>query len=552
MLSISDLNTSDVQQAETLLIQFLQDEYPSLDLSRGRVLRDLLIRPAALFHALNDGNMDRLRRSMSIQQIASDPTLANDDIVDGVLSNLLIERDDGAAAAGQIRVIVNSLVTTPVDSGATFTSDGLLFNATRAFVGVVDASNVVGGGSRLITERADGNYEFLVDVQAVETGTEYNVAVGTRFTVNPGIPNLIDLQAASDFSGGRVTEDNATLVNKVQDGLSPRVLAGRAHIETLIQENYENVDDLSIIGFGDVEMRRDSHNLFSVSNGGKVDIYTRTATAPEKSFTTVTCTMADSVNKILSVTLDRDAAAGLYDVLAVYRSNQEPFTASDASEPSLIDGLTIVTKTFTTNTTSTDGSFVPDIFNAEEAAFTRYRQLVLTFKDPASTLSNGETASYKLYLLKMPDIAAIQDFVNDRSRRSPATDYLVKAPIPAMCTIGIKVAARVIGEVDTNAIKAAVVSRVNALGFKIGHLPGSVIIDAAQGQLPTDAVLDLPINMQAKLYLPDGTRRTITGTDELRVPTNITDAQVSARTVGWFARTADVDVSVREISTPKV
>ncbi len=552
MLAISDLDKAKIEQAELALVQFLQDEYPSLDLSKGRVLRDLLIRPAALFHALNEENMDRLRRSMSIQQISQDPTLANDDIVDGVLSNLLVDRDDGAAAAGQIRVIIDDLITTPVDSAAIFTSDSLQFQATRAFVGVTALSNVVGTSSRLITKRADGNYEFLVDVQALATGTEYNVAAGTRFTVSPSIPNLIDLQSAVDFAGGRVTEDNAALVDRVQDGLSPSALAGRSHIEALLRENYEDLSDLSIIGFGDVEMRRDSHNLFSVSNGGKVDIYARTAVAPEKTLITATCTMLNQTVKQLSVTLTRDTMAGVYDVLAVYREGQEPFTADGATEPSLVDGLDLDAKLWTLNNTQTGDEFVPDIFTSGEGAFTRYRQMVLTFTDPLSTLTNGQTATYQIYLLKMPDIASIQDFINDRRRRSPATDYLVRAPIPALCTFGISVAARVTGEVDADAIKAAVVSRINALGFSIGHLPGSVVIDAAQGQLSTDAVLDLPLNMQALMYLPDGTNRTINGTDELRVPDNITDAQVSARTVGWFARTADVDVSVREIVTPKV
>lgn len=549
-LAISDLATTDVQQAEQLLVEFLQDEYPSMDLSQGRVLRELLIRPAAIFHVLNDENMDRLRRSFSIQQIGQDPTLASDDIVDGVMSNLLLSRDDGAKAAGQVRIIISALVTTPVDSGSIFTANDLQFRSTRAFVGVTSASSVIGTGSRLISARSDGNYEFLVDVEADDTGTEYNVAIGQRFTVSPTIPRLIDVQAAIDFSGGRVTEDNAALVNRVQNGLSPRTMAGRSHIEALLRDEYDDLADISIIGFGDDEMRRDAHNLFSVGTGGKVDIYVRTATAPERVIITATATMQDSVNKRLSATFTRDQMAGVYDLLAVYGADTTPFQLDDENEPSLVDTLAISSKAWSYNATRTGDEFVPDIFTAAEAAFTRYRTLVTNFIDPSSTLANGETATYQFYVLKMPDIASIQDFVNDRDRRGPATDYLVKAPVPAMCSIGVSVAARVTGEVDASAIKNAIASRINALGFSIGHLPGSVVIDAAQGQLPSDAVLDLPINMLGKLYLPDGTNRTIAGADELRVP-NVGDSSVSARTVGWFVRTSDIDVSVREIATPK-
>lgn len=554
MLSISDLGTNEVTQAELLLVEFLQTEYPSMDLSKGTVFRDLVVRPAALTYALNEENMDRLRRSFSLQQIATDPTLANDDIVDGVLSNLLITRDDGAVASGQLRIILTAKVTTSIDNNVVFTANGLTYVPTRGFVGVTDSANVVNAGSRLITARTDGNYEFIIDVQATVGGDSGNASEGTRFTSSVTISRLIDIVAANDFSGGRTPEDNATLAARAQSGLSPRVLSGRSHIGSLLYEQFENLHSLSIVGYGDVEMTRDQHNMFSVSQGGKVNLYARTAVIPQRALITVTATMLDdsSDQKLLTVSLDRDTMAGVYDVLAAYRSGVTPFQLAGESEPSLVDSLEIASKSWSYNATATGDEFVPDIVTAAEAAFTRYRTMVLQFKDPDSTLANGETASYQVYLLKMPDIAAIQDFVNARDRRSPAADYLVVAPVPSICSVGIVVRARDIGEVNTDAIKTAVVNRVSALGFSVGHLPASVIIDAAQGQLPSDAVLDMPIAMQGVLYLPDGTTKTITATDELRVPDSISDVTVSSRTVAWLLRTSDIDVSVKEISTPEV
>jgi hypothetical protein len=552
MLSLSNLTEADVTQAELALVQMLQDEFPSMDLARGRVLRELLIRPAAMFHALNEANMDELRRSMSLYDISQNPALATDDIVTSVLSNLLLTRDTGAEATGQIRIIVTDQVVTPVDSGATFTANGLEFTATQSFVGVTAANNVINTGSRLITARNDGNYEFLIDVEAVATGTEYNVAAGTRFTTTATIPRLVDAIAAGDFSGGRATEDNATLAARAQSGLSPRVLSGRSHIEALLRENFADLSAVSIIGFADSEMLRDKHNLFEMSMGGKADIYARTALSPERVLVNVTATMTDVAVKTLTIALDRDVAAGVYDALAVYRAGATPFQLQGESEPTLLDSLAILSKVWSYNATQTGDEFVPDLETASEAAFTRYRTLVMQFTDGQSTLTAGQTATYQLYLLKMPEIADIQDFVNARDRRGPATDYLVRAPIPAICSVGIKIEARNTGEVDTDAVKNAVVNAVNALGFDVGHLPGSVVIDAAQGQLTSDAVLDLPLTLVATIYMPDGTTQNITGTDELRVPDNLSDPSVSARTVGFFLRTSNVDVSVSELQTPEV
>ncbi len=552
MTDFADLTATEVSQAEQLLVQMMQDEFPSADLSRGRVLRELLIRPAAMFHALNNEDMDRLRKSFSILEISKDPTLATDDIVDGVLSNLQLTRDEGENASGQLKIIISDFVTTPIDSDATFVSNGLSFEATRAFVGVTSAANVVNNSSRLITSRTDGNYEFLVDVEAAQSGTEYNLASGSRFTSSPAILRIVDIISANDFSGGRTTEDNADLAARAQLGLSPKVMSGRSHIEALLLENYPDMADISIIGYGDPEMTRDAHNLFGVSHGGKADLYVRSATAPARILIEALATMSDSGTKNLTVTLDRDVMAGVYDVLAVYGEGVTPFQLTDEAEPSLIDSLVITSKGWTYNVVQTGDEFVPDIASAQEAAFTRYRQMVLQFTDSSSTLANSETATYQIYLLKMPDIASMQDFVNSRERRGPGSDYLIKAPIPAICSVGIVIEARSTGEVDADAIKNAIVNRVNGLGFAVGHLPASVVIDAAQGQLPSDAVLDLPINMLAKLYLPDGTTQTITGTDELRVPNDTGMPEVTARAVGFFLGASDVDVGVNELSTPEV
>lgn len=551
-LSVKDLSPAAVQQAELTLSQFIKDEFPSMDLSRGRVLRELLIRPAAMFFALNEDNMDRLRRSMSIQQISQDPTLATSDIVDGVLSNLLLTRDAGLQATGQLRIVVSASVVTPIDSDAVFTANGLNYTVTQSFVGVTSASNVVNTGSRLIVSRSDGNFEFLVDVQAEAAGTVYNASDGTRFTINATIPRLVDVVAAFDFVNGRAREDNATLANRAQQGLSPRVLSGRSHIEALLQSNFSEIASMSVIGFGDIEMIRDRHNLFATSHGGKVDIYVRTGSIPERALLTKTAAVSDETTGKLTVTLSKDDVAGGYEVLAVYRVGDTPFQLNGTSEPTLLDSLPIITKTWTHNATATGVEFVPDIATTAEAAYTRYRQVVLEFTDNQSSLKNGETADYQIYLLRMPKIAEIQDFINDRGIRSPAADYLVRAPVPAVCSVGLEIAARNTGEIDISAIKNAVANRVNSLGFSVGHLPGSTVIDAAQGQLPIDGVLDLPINLLAKLHLPDGTTAVVAGTDELRVPDNISDDQVSARTVAWFVRTSDIDVAVRKLVTPDI
>lgn len=543
-MSLSTLNSETVYQAELALVEMLQDEYPSADLSPGRVLRELVIKPAAMFYTLNNENLDNLRNSMSLLKISEDPALADATIVDGVMSNLMLTRDEGAAATGQIRVILESKVVTPVDKGAVFSHGELTFTTISSFIGVTSSANVVNTSSRLITQRADGYYEFLIDVEASDTGLEYNVEAGARFTTTANVAYAIDFVAATDFAGGRTTEDNAALAEKAQLGLSPKVLSGRTHIEALLKENFPSLIALSIIGFGDSEMKRDANNMFGISQGGKVDIYVQTANTPQKVAIQAEAVVTDAATKTLRVTLDRDTIAGVYDILAIYRSDETPFVFNGESEPTLQDGLPLVEKTYGADITAADEEFVPTLINVEDAAFTRYQQVTISFTDGQSTLAEGETDTYNIYVLKMPYIAEIQDFINQRSVRSPGTDYLVKAVIPVMCTTGIEVEATVPSEVNSDAVKSAVSTRINALNFFTGKLPGSIIIDAAQGQLPTGAIINLPITMSGTVYLPTRTTQLITGTDELPLTNALIAQGITKNTAVFFMYSSSVEVSV--------
>lgn len=549
-MALNNLSADEVEQAELLLVDLLQEAYPSADLTPGRVLRDLVVHPAAMFYALHASNLRQLQQSMSLLTVSQHPELASNDLVDGLLSNLLLERKAGQTAGGQIRVILSRRLVTPIDAGATFIAGGeLSFRTTTAFVGVTSSTNVVSPGSRLITERGDGYYEFLIDVRAVQADPEHNVAAGTRFTTAANVPYLIDLLAADDFSGGRAAEDNAALVAKAQRGLAPRVLSGRAHIEALLHEHFPELLDVTIVGAGDSEMRRDAHNLFGVGQGGRVDIYVQTAEFPRRAVVTTAATMLDPATRTLTFNLDRDTAAGAYAVLAVYRAAESPFVPQGEGEPTLLDSLPILSTVWTLDDTAAAGTFVPALTSAAEAAFTRYRRVAVTFTDGQSSLAAGETAEYQVHLLRMPLVADIQDFVNDRARRSPGTDYLVRAAVPVLCSVGAEVRARYPSEVDTGVLARAAANRIQAGGFALGHLPGSLIVDAIQGQLSSDAVMDLPLSLLGKLYLPDGSTRTLTGTDELRLPTVTVDPLVTARTTIFFLRLENVTINLKALTS---
>jgi len=545
-LSINELDPTTVQASEDFLVQYLHDAYPSMDLTAGRVLRDLLIRPAALFHAMNQTNMDRLRKSMSINAIEADPTLADDTIVDGIFSNYRITRSSGTKASGSAVIIISSLLTTSVPQGTKFTTNGLNFLTLIPCVGVTSADAVSSTGDRLITARGDGTYSFTVPVEAEAAGAQYSIKMGTRFTVSPTPANFIDASAALDFSVGSAAETNAEMVEKFKLALSPQVLSGRTHIDSMILAQFPNREETSIIGLGDAEMIRDRHNIFLTSTGGKADIYARLQALPQTIKVTKTATLISKADKKWQLTLLRGDAPGFYVVVGILPKDAPSDQASFAVSSELRS----------LDLTSLNGAYVPYIANLTEGAYSRYQTVILQFidteTDVTALIESTSTQEYDVYVMYMPGIATLQDNFNLRATRNPQADYLVRAPVPAFLTISLKVRYTLDDEVpDAAAIKQAIASRVNSLKFSAGRLAASVIYDAAHSMLAGPNVnVSSPIDMVCIIRQPDGTSIRMRSADEIVVP-DLPLVCTTLRTVAFFLEEANIDLTIeREASQP--
>lgn len=542
-VTIDQLSETSIQDAETYLVAFLQEQYPSMDLSNGRVLRDLLIRPAAIFHALNETNMDRLRQSMSILAIEADPTLADDDIVDGVFSNYRIERGAGTTSTGVVTIVISTLLTTSIPQGTIFTSNGLEFVTAQPYIGVTTADAVVSTSDRLITARNDGTYSFTVPVVAAAAGSEYELKLGTRFSVSPSPANFIDASAAIDFSIGAAPETNAEMVKKFEAALSPKVLSGRTHIDSMVLDLVPGRKETSEIGLGDAEMIRDRHTIFKTSQGGKADIYARLQSLPQVIKVTKTATLISKDTNTWQLTLLRDDAPGFYAVQGILpegaASDQNSFVIS--SEVRSLD-------------LSTDGTYVPFIANLTEGAYSRYQTSILQFVDTVTDVTtlieNSSTQDYDVYVSYMPSIATVQDAFNVRATRNPQADYLVRAPIPAFLTVSLTIRYTNDDDVpNAAAIQQAVAARVNALNFSAGRLSASVIHDAAHSVLtgPNVNVVS-PVDMRCTILRPDGTTVNLRSSNEIVIPDSPT-ACTTLRTTAFYLEESGVDVTVVKAST---
>ncbi len=544
--TIQQLDSQSIADAEDTLEAFLAFEFPSLDLSRGGVLHTLLLRPAAIYYVNNSDELDAVRDSMSLAKIAQDPSLADDDLVDELLSNLNLTRLTGSKATGQLALIMSEQDTPIVSTDVVFSVNDMEFSPTKRFIGVPSAGAVVDDSTRQVTQRADGNWEMVVDVQASDNGSDYEIQANTRLTSDDAISsNLLDIVAVSNFSGGSQPETTAELAARAQLGLSAKVLSGRTHIIAALQDRFSSIVDMTIVGMGDPEMQRSRHNIFAFNHGGKVDLYVRTRSIPDLASMVAEATLVDASEKIWQATFTRSQASGLYLFEAVVQENQTLYTLEGSSPASSLEIYDDIRQMDLTE----QNSPVPYIGATVEGVYSSLQTVTVQFVDEStdtSGLTEGSSKrNYNFYYWQMPGLADIQDYVMGLDGGHPGADYLVKAPIPIFCAVSMTVVNDGVEDVDTDAVKTVVAQAVNGMSVGAGALSASRIIDAAHGALPTGAYIQLPIGLTGMTRKPSGEEVTEMSDKILTTPYD-PDQGVSEDTSAFYLPVDRIDISVTE------
>jgi len=324
----------------------------------------------------------------------------------------------------------------------------------------------------------------------------------------------------------------------MQDGLLPAAPAKRLSYKVFLEKAFPVLRDISVVGAGHGAMRRDRHNIFNTSTYGKVDIYARTAEYPALTKVTRTATrdITDSSLLRLSFTASPTDFPALYFIERILPSGSEEWTG---------------TLEKVSETKSFDQTAVPDsspyIATAEEAVYSAYQTVVVSFKDPAARLKENSELTYDVYVRWMPYIFEMQQYAGGSNFLPPGCDVLVKAPIPCMVGMDIKIVYKD-GHLDPEdsttlaAFKNAAVTAVNSTTFAEPRLHVSKIIDAIHDVLDGDGYVDTPLTMRGVIYAPDGSNIVVSSDESLIIPTN-DEMMVSRDTVAFYMLPGDISIT---------
>lgn len=546
--SLQELNADLVREAQRVQAQILQEWHPRLSVIRG-VIHDLVLYPQGIVLAALRLEADRLRRSSSLLTALEDPQLADPEIIDGLAANFLLSRQGGSRARGRILITISRRVPLTVGQGFRFIGQGMTFLVPFTSMVRPSAEAVEGPHDKVLTPTGNGHYTFQIEVLAESEGSAYNLRRGAFFTCVPDLPYFVSAQAVEDFYGGRDPESNADLLQRIQLGPTAKTAGSRTQMVAAISSRpeFSGLVSHSLIGYGDLEMRRDQHTLWPGSTGGKIDWYIRPTEQPVAKILKKTAELLWTdldLRGIWRINLTRDDYPGFYFVERIVAQEDDP-------DPLACE---ILDETLGYDLSPLEGiDVLPDIQSSLEAAFTRFQTLTLTFRDPRTStqglIPSISTRDYFVRVLGFPLIAELQRFASQRDFRPPTGDILVRAPVPCFVSVAVRLYRYPSGPAPDLAQAARIcAARINRLGFR-GRLTTAWLAEALQELFgPNTEIMEIVLH--GSLRRPDGAWQYFHSNQALEIPVE-EDGLVSPRNTVFITTEKDIafDVQLRSAET---
>jgi hypothetical protein len=272
--------------AENVLEQFMGDRLENVDFSKGGAVRDFVISAMGLLFAYLQSEKDTTRARQSLLLLGKLTGSDVDDAVDEILSNWFIRRGSGQYATGTVKVYLTAAVDVSIPLTARFyKTSSLPFapNATDTLTySTDDLTQIVDSTGTVVA------YTFTVPVIAANPGEAYNVSAGTFVDYTRFSPYVSRVENESAFTGGGDKESTQSMLERSETAISVRDLNSARSIDVTLKEEFSDVNDVVVIGYGDPEMIRDlvleEATNTRIHAGGYVDSYLRTPVLESQTF----------------------------------------------------------------------------------------------------------------------------------------------------------------------------------------------------------------------------------------------------------------------------
>jgi hypothetical protein len=501
---------------------FIAQNFTDIETGPGSVISELLIKLAATIQNEQYNRITELSQSNAIATALNSTEDTYSEAIDKVASNYNTYRSRGSKVTGRIRVTVSSASEYNLNQGFTFVQSALNLNF------LVSKDTYASPNPSAVLEEIQvysdqGLYYFILDVEAENSGPDYQIPSGTVFSIPEKyyLRDFVRAEAYGNFSGGRAPETDKQLIAKLKSNIGNSKLESEFGIRNKFKDTFVGFQELSVCGANDDEMQRDKQNIFGIATFGKADVYVRSSLGLQTLAVTKKGTLVDAAQNIWQVFIANTDAPGFYYIQSIIPKTTD-----------ISFGGTLIIKNTTFGHSIFYGQRNNEGLTDRDARFSKYQTATVTFQYEAP--ANVTELDFELHILGQPNLLEMQDLLLIDSQRLACADYLVKAVVPCLVTMQINLVKK--NPIDTYAslnlqqLKKDIFNYVNTIPFG-EQLYASNIIKLCHNY--NIKRVDLPIAMSGQILAPDGSVIYLNSDDALLMPYDIPKG-VSPKTTNYF------------------
>ena len=515
-MEFDDLPENSLKTNADLMTAYMDSK--GIDASPGTAISELVVKPGSLLFTKAEVSFQNALDNLDIKT-------ADDIYAERLLSNYGLFVQTSGPGEGYILLLTDSDEDFVVRSDTIFSVGEYAILLERDYIGTVDYNSQSSDVYVPLKKYNEDLYYIMVE-GFTSTDMTTPILAGTELSGGESITGLYSASVATSFRSAVTPRTLDDLKEEVTNGVSAKILAGPDHIKAMLEESDQlPVIDTSVVGMNDIEMLRDSKNIYGTSSGGYVDIYVKTSQLPDILEVEKTATrIGDNRYRLL---IDKDDAPGFYYVKSIMYGTQS--RSSDMSMFSYIFGVD-----------TSNEVFIPGFPDTKDGRYSAYQNCSIEF-DYEAIPEDDLSPSFSVELVYMPSIRAVQDFVADPTTRVPAADYVVKASVPLFMSVDLNVSYNPSDTIpDADKIATVVAEVVNKIPAGQRFLSGASISCAVHSIYP-DAVVKLPVFMEAFFVDNEGSFHSIRSDSTLRIP-DLADKGVTNKTATFVLNPSDVGV----------
>lgn len=252
-------------------------EYDSnFEVRKGSAYDTLVFKPLQFVLQPFRDEADELFIAQSLRRILQqeDPDAFNEELVDDLVANVFVTRNEGDRSSGIARLYYAA----PVNRE--YPTQGLTVVGNNG-KNYTNPSPYSITAEQMSAQIENGLYYFDIAVTSEDLGSDTELDPGGLVSV-PGDEDLTTVTNKSKIQGGQTRETNTQLIERARNAITVRdLVTGKGFSATLFENFPSIIREIQAVGFGDKEMMRDI--LFNAHVGGKHDGWVKTANVTQKS-----------------------------------------------------------------------------------------------------------------------------------------------------------------------------------------------------------------------------------------------------------------------------